>query len=566
MNPELAQPPRLDNLSSLRAGRRELAAYTSEQQLRSVYAHDRVVNPDAEISRVENDDFDRYCPSLTATNLMGYEAIGLQVSDIISAVRKAPVGAPAQPVRSLELGQEKLVVYAHDGAMKLRFSLAGVESKPGNTATPARIGALVNTRFAQSPAHQAKARANAQLQQSAETPHELTMNSFDPTIDPLGSLAFLENIGLLTDLKPQFMSGTTATSLLASALSSIPGYRAQRTETPEAQTLTWGDGIVQTLRVDRVTGQYSFSVAQNSDRNYLERGNQSAEQATPFIETACARELCQLLDTAGLMFHPTIQANMMSMKAADRYGSIYTQLSREVAKWINKPERMQLSKLFVPIEAEYYGSAMIDYTIRNRAFPIAQYEFELASGDPADTDAKSRREAEIRRQWATVPHSANSESATVLLDLIDDALSRDTSTEQPTDLPVTQSLFSIQGGACFDVVSYYIGAASNSSVLPDKLRTVTKAEVTLLEKTEGAHTFLTTHEMTFNGVRLPKGALFIQNPDGWAFLRLTMFTFDALEDQNAVAGSELAKTLKNEAAALRSIGGTTLTHLKIAAR
>jgi hypothetical protein len=531
MQPEQNPSPQHDQLAALQLGRFNSAVASSDKLLRSTFTHDRIQNPQVEVTKVRNDGFEHYMPSFTANNLIGLEALGVDVPQALDTVRQSPrsYDAPQQTILTHRSGNEQLEVLVHENAFKLKFNIDGVESDYSNTDVPTGANELVKQRFAQSPAHQALARANQQLKQADETPHGFIMESFDPTIDPIGTLAFLEDIGMTSGLDYRFREGMTAAELLEN-VGACAAYGVTQTENEATHIFDWEQewtgGVLKSLTIDKQTGAYQFEVVQDPAARYLEQGNQTQERAVPFIETECARELCSVLDNAGLMFHPQLQSEMMDLGEADRYGSIYTQLSREVAKWVDNPDRTALRNVFVPAEAA------------------------------RDYDADDGEQA-VRQRWAAVPHTAHGEAATTLLGMIDSSLARVPGAEQPSDLPVTHKEVKIRDGACFDVTSYYIGAAGGRN----GLRTIDEGGVKLLEKTMGSHTFMSTEPLVFNGVQLPKGALFNKNDDGYAFTRLTMFAFDNPADQIAVAGSELAKTQASEEQTLRAIGGTTLNHL-----
>lgn len=357
MQPEINNQQLLDNLSVLQAGRFNLAVHTADMQLKSVFAHDRTENPAVSISKTQNDDFLRYSPSLSANDLLGLSALGLEPETVVKEVTATKLGGSMQVLKSIEVGNERLEIYAAEDGLKIRFNVKGVESAYGNTTTPTAIDESIKKRFAKSPAHQAMSKVKTSISQSPGTPHGVTTEPFDPAIDPLGTLAFLEDIGLASGLNYRFREGKSAESILEYVVKDIPDFKATIEEGDGCRNITWGDGwangVKKTLHIDNLTGTYQFSAVQDPTANYFEQGNQTAEKAVPFIETECARELCSILDKTGLMFHPRLQAEMMGMGEADRYGSIYTQMSREIAKWVDNPDRAQLSNLFVPLKLSF---------------------------------------------------------------------------------------------------------------------------------------------------------------------------------------------------------------------
>jgi hypothetical protein len=152
------------------------------------------------------------------------------------------------------------------------------------------------------------------------------------------------------------------------------------------------------------------------------------------------------------------------------------------------------------------------------------------------------------------------EAAAAILSMVQDLIARDHQQEIASQLPVTNQDISMKDGACFDVATYYIGAAGGTAEYPDWLKQANHNGVNMLEKTSGSKTLLTTEPIVFNGVKLPKGALFKRTSDGYAVLRLTPFSFDNPVDQLA-SGSEVTKAVVQQRIALQKVGGYTLDKL-----
>ena len=557
---ETLSPSRLNNLDAMQEGRFLAACEKSASELRSIFRRDRIDTPDVAITNVTTENVSYDNPVLNANSLMALEAVTPDVKSLIDAISDTEVKDLAE-LTTVASGNESLTIRKYDRGTTLSLKVDQNELTPKTARQSEVFAEQVKARFARSPAHREYSRMRNEVNLQAVPPEIVISRPFNPAEDVLGTLAFLEDADLLStssrNFAPDFVNSDDPQAFLNAKLEAIPSYRAIRREGESATSYTWGNKAKRMLIVDHSTGNYTFSVRQNPAGWYLETANQSPEaKAVPFIETECAEQLCAVLDQAGLMLHPDLQAEIMNPADADRYGSIYTQLSREVAKWVNHPEKTQISKLVVPADGEFYGTALLKDGVANIRYRAQDY----ASRSDYDREPTEDTESVARQRWESTTHEVTSESAAALLCLIDQSLTRAKTTELASQLPVTKQSIMFRDGACFDVLGYYFGA-SQEPFAGKGLQQVSVNEVPLLEKTLGSHTFMTLQSMTFNGVELPKGALLAQQSDGWAFLRLTAFCFDQPSDQIAAAGSELDKALKNEADAVRRLGGTTLSHL-----
>ncbi|HSH18105.1 MAG TPA: hypothetical protein VK978_01855 [Candidatus Saccharimonadales bacterium] len=542
---------------SLLTGRYNAAVRTAERQLRGVFAVDPTKDPRVSLSQVRDSYYGGYdCGVLRPSELIAFDAVDVRITDLTKDTGGYNPESSTL-VQSIQVEDEHVDVHSYGRGVSLQFRKEGHEPDPANPLQPTAITERIRQRFAQSPAHREMARINVELQSQPTTPPSIETNPFDPMEDPLGTAAFLEQVGLTDSgysFARQLREGHSIADIVESSLNDVPGYRATQTEDDTSKVFTWGSGAVKSLAIDKQTGAYTFSVRMDPASNYFETPNQAPGiEAIPFIETECAQELCRLLDRSGLMFHPKYQLTMMEMGDSDRFGSIYTQLTREVAKWVNSPDRTHLSNLFVPADMQYQGSRLAG----DSDYPTLKlYEYEAKNHQDVQDGTT---EADVRSTWNRIDHSVQGEAAGALVTMIDDVLSRGNNAATSTDLSVTSKRIEVSNGACFDVASYYVGAADQSWRTND-LRKISDGGVELLEKTHGSHTYLSLHPMQFNGVQLPKGALFSRQQDGWAFLRLTPFSFDNLADQLALA-PEIAKTGSNEKQAIQALGGMTLTHL-----
>ena len=534
-------------LADLREGRRQEAADRSEHYMRqSINGIDQIAEPDTMVSRVKTNGYDYDAYRIDMQTLISFEAIGVDTDKILEAAEYA-ADPPAEQLAAVTVGDTQVEVTRLGRGVAIRMKREGSKDEPS-----ADVRGAVSRRFTASPAHQALHALNERLQRDESLPDAATTGWFDPRTDGLGTLAFLERLGFIGDphkLAADMKAGAQPDELVGRVLDAAPAH-IRRTETQNEALYIWGRGIHRYLAVDKHHGHWRYAVRQDRAINYLEEADQSPETtAVPFIETEAAREMLKWMGERGMMFAPAVQREMMRTGSADRYGSIYTQLSREVAKWVNDPERVAVENLFVPYDPEYHATRLLDKT-----------EHIRAAEKPDDYPEKL---ADVRKQLAEIDTEAFGRPAAVLFGMVKEVLNR---TERTSDLPVTESRIEIKDGACFDVMAYYLGASGRRpmSGASDDLRKVDIGGVPLLEKTLGAHTYLTLSETTFNGVKLPAGALLSRADDGnWAFLRLTPFVFEDEKDQ-ASLGSEIAKALSNEQAAVRRIGGISLRHLESA--
>lgn len=281
--------------------------------------------------------------------------------------------------------------------------------------------------------------------------------------------------------------------------------------------------------------------------------NMPTAESIPFIETECAYDFFVALDEAGLRLHSLeIEAEMIAVDKAESSGSVYTTISRELAKWVNRDEKICIDNLFAlkTEEAKTTPYSMFD------SLYDAEAAWEYGQYNMRDFDTFPKEE--VKERLLSIDTTPMGEAAKTLFDLAQGALSRtDAPCEDVTELSVTNSDIRLYKGTCSDVASYYIGARD----LQGLLQNVEHDGVPMLEKLHGEHTFMLQRETILNGVQLPKGTLMQRGDDGgWAMLRLTPFCFDTQNDQ-LVFGSELEKAKQRHGIIIRGLGGTSLKHL-----
>jgi hypothetical protein len=549
-----------NTLADLQAGREYAAQQDAETRLLASFNPSIVTNRSFAVGKVERNWSGPYDQGrLDAGTLMSLDALGFDPHQVVT---DSAAGYTGDEVAAKDIGAETLHVYAY--RQGLSFRLKGPEDEASKLPSAA-INNMLRNRLSESPAHKAFLKASESLRDQPVAPSEVYTEPFNIADDPLASMVFFDDIGLTESSNQDALFSSLANSdtsneqildkVVAAAATPKLGRMVQHTE--NGTTITWQDRS-QPVRKKvelRPDGSCTYGVEQVPMGVYLEQASLSPESLSlPFIETQAAQEIAQTLDSVGLMFHPRVQYEMMRPGQADRYGSIYTQLSRQVAKWVNDPVSLTLSDLFVPYDARYSGLELMKQNEQD-----AQYAYQL------EYEAAEAREEAVRQAFTTIERLPQAgEAGTALLDMIEDVLAveQNPTLKATSDVPVTSERVQIRNGACFDVAAYYASAAADmpyGKVGLTKVRT--ENDVRFLEKMVGSHTFLSRDTMRFNGVHLPKGSLFQHATDGgWAFLRLTPFAFDEAVDQLAF-GSEMTKMFTNEQAALRRIGNISLGRL-----
>lgn len=534
MYEQLSHQPEIHSQSSLlenlQAERLQHAQSDLEQRLRGhVDAPNRLANPRVALSQVELDGFGYDEALLSPANLMAFEAVGLSHNYMLEHTADG-ASRSHEPIPDVSFGSLTIKNEQYSEGVSLRITTNG----PDGTADKARLVEAVKERFAASPAHRMLADVSEQARTTSQV-SRLETAWFSPSEDGLGTLTALTDMGFFRDshqVVRDLRHGKSAQQIIQTELATYARSDATVIESETTVALSWGGALERRISIDTASGDWRFSFETHPEQNYAEVANQSpSAESVPFLETDCARDILGWAESAGLTISPEFRSEMTRVGQADRYGSVYTQLSREIAKWVDSPSRQQLTNVFTPVEAH-----------------------DSQTPDQQVADALAR-----------VDTSRMSEPAHVLLDI-----ARQTVLRQSFDssLPVTEEQIDIKDGACFDVFTYYVGAAAGERDWGTNnwLHETTVGDVRLLEKTHGNHTFMSTTEVQFNGVVLPKGALFQQATDGgFAFQRLTPFTFDEAVDQQAF-GSEITKTYLNEAEAVSRIGGAVLRNLVVGAQ
>lgn len=554
-NPETqsAQIPQ-PTIDVLRAAREVEAARYSEGALDArLRMLDYAAGTQGTYANMTNSFFPSYQGRPTVHDMMAAEAL-----DVPTDFFEAPESPELQTLH-LTHGNEEVVIERQwsDFSTKLRIDGESAESRLSAQKSEA-IAAVVTKRYEDSPPFAAIHQAHSEWAATEVKPFQIETQPFSIDEDRLATIAAFQQLGI----SPLMHASDTRAILdrtkdvpakeFLNTIISIREYEQYQSEIDDNTTVIasrpdYKSPVSTFVTIDAEQGTAQVRWMQNPDYAYQERANQSDQETSiPFIETECARELSSALDEAGLMFHPRFQREMVAVSSLDdRYGSIYSEMSRQIAKWVNDPARLDITELFVGANPEYIG----------KADKHALYAYEHSE--------KTLDTAEVAKALATIDSSQMGEPAAFIINASQQCLDRAQSDESiASDLPVETGEVKMRDGSCFDVAGYYIASAADGPSEVGGLDHMTVNGVSMLEKSRhgraGAHTFLTTQAMKFNGVDIPKGALLARSKNHkWSFLRLTPFTFDS-ESDRAATGSELAKGLQQLETAARQLGPITL--------
>lgn len=533
----IEKPPQL--IIDLRERREALAEASARTSMfRSLSHTDRIGSEQPSVLTKAPVDMGYDCGVVMPTEFLAIEANGADTRELIENLGSKDRDSP---IFQLHSGNELVKAYAYgqNGLTLRKETVAGTEDS-------ADFDAAVTKRYQESPAHRAVHDMVGSFNGDYQSmPSHLVSEPFEATADPLASLIFLHDIGLAntTYVIRDVMDGKDVTEVLQHTMQQVAQNPEKILTNDDDMTLfRWGREAKSLLKVNKHTGEWTFSMSVFPEDAYPEIANQTSDIVSePFIETACARDLASWLEAHDLTFSDQLSDEMVRIGDADRYGAVYTQMTREVAKWIMSEDRISVGALF-----KAQGESDLDEDAQE---VLIREKFESADLDSLDM----------------------SEPARILLAMAQQAV-RSPRLKNLSDLPVAHGDIKLRDSSCFDVAAYYVGAADltqagvQTGLVKTDIETEDGRTLTLLDKLHGGKTTLSTQPLTFNGVDVPKGSLFMRQEDGsYAFLRLTPFTFDSPEDQRAF-GSEMDKMYQQQTMQVRSIGGAALNNLIQAAR
>jgi len=428
-------------------------------------------------------------------DLMAYESIGVSNETIFEFLTHKPDSSEAEPFKTT-VGKETITTARYSQGVTLQLDVEGHQPSSSDIKTPVEVTNKIKDRIKTSPAHQAIRDLDEKLQTMEEIIEGVQTDYFDPDTDKLGTLSMLSQGGFISHVARQ--EAVISDLGVVNILESQNGHSVERFEEPGSITYRRSkNGIITEVVVDKESGEIILGFDSDVDYFYYEQANQSSAESIPFVETVCAKEMFSALDEIGVTFSHKYLDEMMLIGESNRFGSVYTQLSREISKWVDRPERISVSNVFMS--------------------PNSESNVEIEGNNERDESAVETKE--IINKLLSINTNNMSEPTRVLFTMIQDSLDRKSADKTGLlELPITKSEIHIDGGACFDVASYYVGAAGDGI----GLSRIEVGGVKLLKKTHGYHTFMLEQPALLNGVRLPKGSLMQKGEDeGWAVLRWT---------------------------------------------
>lgn len=525
----------IHTLSRLKERRREAAESATVHRLQSALYHDDAIRDPHSNFGNASAGFPYDIGIVSYGDLVALDGLGVPPRQALGIVNGEGASTDALhiDVADEHIRAEK---YGHQG-LTLHVSIDSVKPSAAslfdNTQKSKKINDQIIERYKKSPAHQAL-HDLANTFDRAQDRFTFTTDEFSPNEDILATLDVLSSMGFIGNVpQPEYLSTQQEVGQIIDREQTIRQSATRQEQDHETSFSLTTQGLTRTVKIDNQSGGMTISFAADPLYGYTERANQALHvESAPFLETKCAEELLGALDSVGLMPHPNFQNEMIRVGEADRYGGVYTQMSREIAKWVDRDERRRVRNLFVPYNPETHAKGKsYESDMAQQQLDYNRTEQEIAA-----------EEAFVREQLLRIDESNMSEPAKLLFRLAKQSIMRDASREGVPELPVTSSDVSIENGACFDVAGYYLGATA----MPGELKKVQVGNAQLLEKTYGSHTFMLQQPAILNGVELPLGTLMTRGEDGgWAMQRLTPFCFEIPEDQLAT-GSELAKAYENE--------------------
>jgi hypothetical protein len=240
-------------------------------------------------------------------------------------------------------------------------------------------------------------------------------------------------------------------------------------------------------------------------RASLEVDNSKALAVEPFLTGRTGSEIVTTFEQLGLRPAGPLRSMLVGHQAHDfsefdkRYGSSFSEMTRELSKFINDPYR-SLDELFEVDDATSRAA--------------------LLSIDPS---------------------TLQSAPARTFISLWQHALSRDPAADQPSSVPVHRGQVSMKRGGCKDVEYYYDSAKRDGGLSAHDVD-----GVRMIHKSSGEKTAINLEPITYMGVELPAGCVFQIHGSSYTLIRLTSFCFDTADARDAFTW-QYDETLKNGA-------------------
>lgn len=244
--------------------------------------------------------------------------------------------------------------------------------------------------------------------------------------------------------------------------------------------------------VDPTETSFRLGVEIDTDRALLEPDSNKTFLVDPFLEQVTGKTLTRCIES--LQLTPSsrlvniLEAQDGSYGYDDLYGNSYSELTREVAKFINDPNR-PASELFQDEDALQKLKTMDLATIED---PATRMFFELLQG----------------------------------------ALKREEGSALGSDVPVFEGKIHMRQSACRDAEYYFC-----TDIDEGGYDVVDVQGRSMLHKYSGGKTAINLEPIVYKGVEIPAGGLFQRHRDevgktSYAFVRMTTY---ALDEQTATS-------------------------------
>lgn len=547
-------------LGPLKELRWQLACEQTEKQMERVLSDiDLLGRPNPDFLSTAVGSGQEIKNDFTAGERIALQGIGIDANKVIGH-RSQLAGTVNETDCGYKAKQGRFTAYVNDYETGYRF-LGDSDDRTDFQAFASEIAPLLQTEFGTYDVFQ-KIHAK-QPSESGKAPNELTISQIDTRKDAQAVIAILERLGVSLGQvykRDQIIADDEWPEIVEKALHEGYGDSLMRTETDDFIKISWSETIGRRVFYDKHTKEMSVTLSQRPEELYVESANMAnVVKGEPFVDTQCAKELTELASEQGLMLAPWLQAAIVKTGQPDQYGGVYTQMTREIGKWINSPHLTRTLKLFVPFNKDFAATNRVSET---GADSILTY-VESTGDNPA-----SDREAIVRDAIMQMDTGALSTPTQVLIDMMKGALSR----SGKTDLPVSHTVLKqYKLNVCFDVTTAFLDSAVQPLNRDGLTMITTDEKVRMIQKRkdEKQHTWLLTEPTWLNGVLLPKGSLMARadasggHPEGdggWLFMRLTPYTFDEPKDVR-VFGTEAGKAQLIHSRALAALGGMTLSHI-----
>jgi hypothetical protein len=262
------------------------------------------------------------------------------------------------------------------------------------------------------------------------------------------------------------------------------------TEVSGSPGIAHGMYFAEGTRQDPSDVPFRLGVELSVDQVIQELDYNNSELSQPFLLSEAGRAIVEVIDSSKLVLAPRLRNILIGRENHTdydpRYGSSYSELTRELAKIVNDPNRG------------------VDHLFEGGNIQA------LKAIDEMDVD------------------KIQPESARQVFSLLSQSLRRSADAELTTDLPATMRSRGMQAGACKDAEYYFLADMKVHEGI--SYQEVGDSHVPMLHKSSGYDTALSVLPVMYNGVVLPRGSLFQINRQDesttYTFVRVTAFAFD----------------------------------------